>query len=374
MKLSSVIVLPIRRLLCCLQPVARIRSGDSVRSIMECEKMHIRHCLLHYFRAGKSAAETRRIICGIEGENTVTDNMCKFWFSRFRTGDFDLNDKPRSGRPQEVDDDELQALLRQNAAQSTRELAIQLGVNQTTVVRRLHALGKVQKEGRWVPHQLSESAIANRLSICTSLLTRQKRKSFLHKIVTGDEKWIFYDNPDRKAEWLDPGQASSSTPKRNIHGHKVLLCIWWDAKGVLYYELLKPNETVTGDRYANQLMHLSREIDTKREWKGKGRRKVTLLHDNARPHVASVTQQKLTELGWEILPHPAYSPDIAPSDYHLFRSMQHSLAGNQFATEADVRKWVDAWIGTLKTDFLYRGIHLLPERWAKVVESKGHYF
>ncbi len=52
---------------------------------------------------------------------------------------------------------------------------------------------------------------------------------------------------------------------------------------------------------------------------------IVLLHDNARPHVSFRTCQKLTELYWDILPHPPYSPDIALTDYHLFRSMQNDL-------------------------------------------------
>ncbi|KAG5344031.1 SETMR methyltransferase, partial [Acromyrmex charruanus] len=50
-------------------------------------------------------------------------------------------------------------------------------------------------------------------------------------------------------------------------------------------------------------------------------------HDNTRPHTSLITRQKLRKLGWEVLMHPPYSPDIAPSDYHLFRSLQTSLNG-----------------------------------------------
>ncbi len=53
-----------------------------------------------------------------------------------------------------------------------------------------------------------------------------------------------------------------STAKPNIHGSKIMLCIWWDQLGVVYYELLKPTKTITVDRYRTQLMRLSRALKT----------------------------------------------------------------------------------------------------------------
>ena len=69
------------------------------------------------------------------------------------------------------------------------------------------------------------------------LLERHKKKSLLHLIVTGDEKWIHYDNPKCKKSYVKPDHPAKSTAKTNIHGAKVMLCIWWDQKCVLYYEL-----------------------------------------------------------------------------------------------------------------------------------------
>jgi len=43
--------------------------------------------------------------------------------------------------------------------------------------------------------------------------------------------------------WIGPGQLSRSIPKRNIYRNKVLICNWWNMKGIAYYELLKPNQT-----------------------------------------------------------------------------------------------------------------------------------
>ena len=139
------------------------------------------------------------------------------------------------------------------------------------------------------------------------LLEHHKKKSFLHRIVTGDEKWIHYDKPMREKSYVKPGQPAKSTPKPNIHGAKVILCIWWDQKGVLYYELIKPGETINEERYRTQLIRLKRAIAKKRP-------------EHATRQEAKV-KNYLENCGWEVLAHPPYSPDLVPSDYHLFRSM-----------------------------------------------------
>ena len=65
-----------------------------------------------------------------------------------------------------------------------------------------------------------------------------------------------------------------------------MLCIWWDQVGVIYYELLKPNETITGKQYRTQLMRLSRALREKWPQYEQRHEKVILQHNNAQPHVA----------------------------------------------------------------------------------------
>ena len=55
------------------------------------------------------------------------------------------------------------------------------------------------------------------------------------------------------------------------------------------------------------------------------RKGVIFHHDNATPHTSLATRQKLLRIGWEVMLHLPYSPDLAPSDYYLFRSLQNSL-------------------------------------------------
>ena len=143
---------------------------------MTTNKIHIRHCLLFLFNLGKTAVEAKEWIAQAYGDNCVGASTCREWFAKFKKGDFDLQDKPRSGRPYEFENDDLQAILDEDSAQTTTELAKRLGVDQSTVNRRLHAMGKIQKVGRWVPHELSERNIGQRSNTCISLLARHSKK------------------------------------------------------------------------------------------------------------------------------------------------------------------------------------------------------
>jgi [histone H3]-lysine36 N-dimethyltransferase SETMAR len=343
-------------------------------SIFVPNKRHLREVMLHYFFAKKTAAETHRLLVEVYDKDAPSATTCKEWFCRFSNEDYEINDKEH-GRPQKVfEDEELAQLLHEDPCQTQTELSIALNVSQGSISRRLTSMGMIRKLGKWVPHRLTERDIERRLIICDIHLQRQQRKSFLHRIVTGDETWIRYDNPKRKACWVKPGEPSTSTPKQNIHGSKLMLCIWWDQKGVICYEMLKPSETMTGERYRSQLIRLKRALKEKRsEWAHR-HDKVILLHDNARPHVHSIVKKYLEGVNWEVLAHPPYSPDIAPSDFHLFRSMKIALSGERFSSGEDLQKWVDSWISSKDPEFFFRGIQSLPKRWASVISANGKYF
>ena len=79
-------------------------------------------------------------------------------------------------------------------------------------------------------------------------------------------------------------------------------------------------------------------------------------------------------VSWEVLPHVAYSSDLAFSNHHLFASMGHSFAEQRFGSYEDVKKWFDEWFVAKGLDFYWRGIHKLPERWEKCNTSDGAYF
>ncbi|KAK6763889.1 hypothetical protein RB195_024284 [Necator americanus] len=114
--------------------------------------------------------------------------------------------------------------------------------------------------------------------------------------------------------------------KGETHEKKVMLSVWWGVHGIYCFKLLPDNTTVTTEVCCAQLQ---RPADKIRKEHPKPDN-VRLLHDNARPHSAKKTSQEILELGWEVLPHPPYSPDLAPSDYHLSQSLQHHLEEKRY--------------------------------------------
>ena len=96
-------------------------------------------------------------------------------------------------------------------------LNTRLGVTCQAISKRLHALGMIQKQGTWVPYDLKPRDVERRFFACEQLLQQQKRKGFLHHIVTGDVKWIHYSIPKRRKSWGLLGHACTSLARPNIH-------------------------------------------------------------------------------------------------------------------------------------------------------------
>ncbi|GFT71413.1 hypothetical protein TNCV_970891 [Trichonephila clavipes] len=74
----------------------------------------------------------------------------------------------------------------------------------------------------------------NRIFICDVLAQRNEIDPFLKRMVTGDEKWVTYYNIVRKLSCSKCGEAAQTAAKPELSARKVLLCIWWDWKGIIY--------------------------------------------------------------------------------------------------------------------------------------------
>ncbi|GBP43549.1 Mariner Mos1 transposase [Eumeta japonica] len=171
--------------------------------------------------------EARRLLVEAYDGAVLSQRTHREWFQKFNNSDFDVEDKDRSGRPKIYEDAKLEELLEEDSSQTIKELELTLEVTQQVVSHSLKLLGMNHKQGNWVPYELKLRDVERRLCMSEMLLARHK-KIFLHRIVTGDEKWIDYDNPKTIKSWGLHGHAATSPAKPNIHRKNLMLCKWWD--------------------------------------------------------------------------------------------------------------------------------------------------
>ena len=100
---------------------------------------------------------------------------------------------------------------------------------------------------------ISEKNPSDYISTCDFIFKHNEKVPFLKQTVIADEKWILYNHVEWKRWWGKQKEPPSTTPKASLHPKKVMLCIRWDWKGVLYYELLLENQTVNSNKYYSQL-------------------------------------------------------------------------------------------------------------------------
>ncbi len=336
---------------------------------MEKSQDHVRHCLLYEFQQGHSARAAVQNICETLKESVVSHATASRWWLRFSKADYRLTDEPRSGRPREIDLDELQEIVKEDPRLTTACIAYKLGCDQSTISRYLSQLGFRYVLSVWVPHDLTPEQKTNRLDICTNLLTKHRRFDWLNNLITGDEKWVLYVNHSRKRHWIGLQEQQLLTPKPELHAQKVMLSVWWGVHGIVNWELIPANSTVTAEVYCAQLQKVKSKLECERP----RLEKIYFLHDNARPHIAKSVRQKLIEFGWELLPHPAYSPDLAPTDYYLFQALSNSLRDVAFDDRADLETHLINFFTSQPEEFFRKGIHSLAARWQTVVDTDGEY-
>ena len=123
-----------------------------------------------------------------------------------------------------------------------------------------------------------------------------------------------------------------------------MLSVWWNWKGVVFFELLPRNQTINSDVYCRQLNKLNAAVKEKRPELVNRKGVLFFYYDNATPRTSLATRQKLLRLGWQVMLHLPYSPDLASSDYYLFRSLENSLNGKNFN---DDKLWNRTWFSFL---------------------------
>jgi [histone H3]-lysine36 N-dimethyltransferase SETMAR len=344
---------------------------------MNFSQSDVRKCIYYCWKRGLAPAAIAAEMNSTLGPDTVSERTCRRWVAQYTDGNFVVDDKERSGRPSLDINDAIQQQLDVVKYATTRTIAEELGVSHITIGNHLREMGKKYLCNRWIPHHLTEEQMANRERICNELLLKFAANDFLGQLVTMDEIWIYWDNEGsfHHRSWRGEGDTPDVEVRRVLTTRKHLMSVFWDCKGVLLMEVLPRGQTITADVYCQQLDHLVVAIQEKRRRQLQGGyQQFHYLHDNARPHTAGKTLEKLRQIGFTVLPHPPYSPDLAPSDFYLFSAMKSAIRGRNWNSEEEIRTALDAWIASKPRGFFADGIRKLPGRWQKCVSHHGDYF
>lgn len=305
----------------------------------------------------------------------------KYWVREFREGRETTEDQHRTGRPASSVTQEnitaVQDLVMSDRRFTIRHIASTLGFSFSTVQRILvENLDLHKVSARWVPKQLTQDQRRMRVTISKELLARYQEdpEKFISQVVTVDETWVHHFDPTSKEESKEWRHRDSPPPRKfrvTTSRNKIMATIFWDAKGILLVDYLPHGHTVTGIYYADLLRQLKVAVKEKR--RGKLSHGVLLLQDNAPPHMSQVAMAACEACSFQTLPHPAYSPDLAPSDFHLFRFLKNHIRGTHFDTDDDVMDAVDSWLNQQEESFFRTGIEALESRWMKCISLKGDY-
>jgi len=157
-----------------------------------------------------------------------------------------------------------------------------------------------------------------------------------------DETWLYHYDTETKQQSMERLTPPQTSQVQKPAG-KVLTSIFWDEDSILRTDYLPKGQTINAEYY------------------------------NYPAHQALATQKKLAYLGFQCLDHPPYSPELAPSDYHLFPGLKKQLKGCHFSSDTEVTDAVETWLDGQPSELFLSGLQKLDQRAKKCIEICGEY-
>lgn len=298
------------------------------------------------------------------------------WIQLFKSGRESVFDTEKEGRPCEIPDEKkdlCKKIITTHRRITVTELSHRLNISVGSTHSMLSELGIRKLCSRFVPRFLTGEMCQRRLECCKSnlKLLNEYGDRFLENIVTEDETPLSLYSPESKresTEWRLPSESAARKLRcGTAHGREFMLSVFWDRKGIIKADFLEKGYTMDGAYYSALLEEVRKE---RRKPKGTP---LFLLHDNAPIHTCRITTSKIQQFAFELLQHPPYSPDLAPSDFILFRELKKKLRGRHFHSSLELKEAVMDFHSGLSENFFKKAFEELVSRWQKCVEQQGSY-
>lgn len=341
------------------------------------QRANIKFC----FKLNKSATETHQMLRQAYGDTAVTHKTVCKWLGRFKEGKESLDDDDRSGRPSTSRNDDniaaVKTIIRSNRRLTIREISEETNLSFGSVQAILtDDLNMRRVAAKFVPRILTAEQKESRFAISSELFERSVADAaFLSSIVTGDESWVYGYDPETKvqsSQWKTPSSPAPKKARMSKSLVKVMLIAFFDMEGLLHIEFVPRGCAVNAIFYVEVLKRLRESIRRKRP--EKWRNGWLLHHDNAPSHTSLLVQEFMAGKNIAAVPHPPYSPDLAPCDFWLFPKIKSTMKGNRFDTIEDIKSNTTKQIKLLKKEDFQECFQKWQARWSKCVCAEGKYF
>lgn len=361
----------------------RKRDVSTVPENMEAKKEYQRFYIFVRLQLGEGIQQIHSDLSKVFGEESLGYSTCTRWARQFDNGREAVQDEHRSGAPKTARSEKAIESVRQqidvDPHSSIREISSILDISYGTVNTILVDDLKLRKIcARWVPHVLTDDQKRQRVLCAQKLLNMFEPNGHKHlaDVITGDETWIyFYGIPNKRKNmmWLAEDEPRPIVASKGFQSRKRLFTIFFNHEGPVLVDILPEKMTLTGTYYRqNILPGVIQEIEQKRPTTGV--KDVLLLHDNASPHKSKVVKKYLEDQQLQVLPHPPYSPDLAPCDFWLFPTLKDRLAGRKFYRVQDLAKAVFSELKGIPKENYAAALEKWITRLRTCIQRRGEYF
>jgi len=272
-------------------------------------------------------------LVSVYGEAAYSLVTIRRWVVRFKAGKTDLEDMHRSGRPITEKSPSnialIESLIDDNPRISYSYLEEYTSMSRGTLIRIIKdELHLSKRSSRWIPHQLSANNKQRRVEFAKAMLHKFNSGEWrIDQILTGDESIFYHRKIEKRAQtssWKRACEPPDTVVRRDRFEPKSMICIFFRTTGPVLIHSVKKGESIDSQYYIENCLAPAFEA-LKKERRSSGLRGIKLLHDGARPHIASNTRNFIESSGIIEIDHPPYSPDLAPCDYWLFDYIKRNL-------------------------------------------------
>jgi len=341
-----------------------------------------RVCIKFCVRLGKTGSETFEMLKQAFGDSCMSRSRTFEWFGRFKNGRTSTANDDRSGRPSTATTpskvEQVRAAVNQDRRRTIHDICAEVGIGYGSCQRILtEQLNMYRIAAKFVPRVLTQDQKDSRVAICQELKETVKNDpTLLLNVITGDESIVYAYDPETKlqsSQWKSPGSPRPKKARMQKSKLKTMLICFFDQEGIVHREFVPPGMTVSADFYCDVLRRLRENVRRKRPQKWQNQNLI-IHHDNAPAHRSFKVSQFLAKNNMTMVPHPPYSPDLAPCDFFLFPKLKLRMKGRRFDTIEEIQEESQRVLDTIPKRDFQGCFQAWQKRWDRCIHAKGEYF